>query len=77
MQLASYVGTRRSLMGIGNRLIRLRLSGLKEALKTDASLDQTVLRASHSEVVFEPGDGVDHLMPDGTCEPNAKGELWL
>ena len=22
------------------------------------------------------GDGVDHLMPDGTCQPNEKGELW-
>ena len=24
---------------------------------------------SHCELVFEPGDGVDDLMPDGTCAP--------
>jgi hypothetical protein len=76
MKLASYVGTRDSIMGLGNRFIRLRLSGILEALKTDKSPDQSILRASHSELVFEPGDGVDHLMPDGTCEPNADGELW-
>ena len=76
MKLASYVGTKDSFMGLGNRLIRLRLSGIKECFKTDKSEDQTTLRASHSEIVFEPGDGVDHLMPDGTCEPNEKGELW-
>lgn len=76
MKLASYVGTRDSIMGLGNRLIRLRLSGILEALKTDKSPDQETMRASHSEIVFEPGDGVDHLMPDGTCEPNEKGELW-
>ena len=76
MKLASYVGTRSSFMGLGNRFIRLRLSGIWEALKTDKSPDQTILRASHSELIFEPGDGVDHLMPDKTCEPNANGELW-
>lgn len=63
-------------MGLGNRLIRLRLSGIREALKTDKSPGQDILRASHSEIVFETGDGVDHLMPDGTCQPNDKGELW-
>ena len=76
MKLASYVGTRNGFMGLANRLIRLRLSGLKEALKTDKSLIQAVLRSSHSEIVFEPGDGVDNFMPDGTCNPNEKGELW-
>lgn len=60
MKLASYVGTRSGIMGLGNIAIRLRLGG----------------RESHSEVVFEPGDGVDHLMPDGTCEPDANGALW-
>lgn len=60
MKLASYIGTRPGIMGIGNRLIRLRLRG----------------RVSHCEVVFEPGDGVDHLMPDGTCEPDAENRLW-
>lgn len=60
MKLASYKGTRAGLMGIGNWLIRLRLRGIY----------------SHSEIVFEPGDGVDTLMPDGTCEPDADGALW-
>ena len=76
MKLASYVGTRDGFMGIGNRLIRLRLSGFREAVKTSPSMTQDILRSSHSEIVFEPGDGVDHLMPDGTCQPNDKGELW-
>ena len=60
MKLASYHGTRPGLMGLGNVLIRLRLRG----------------PYSHSEIVFEPGDGVDHLMPDGTCAPDADGAMW-
>lgn len=76
MKLASYVGTRDSIIGLGNRLIRLRLSGIRQALQTDNTSIQDILRASHSEIVFEQGDNVDHLMPDGTCQPNEKGELW-
>lgn len=62
MKLASYVGTRSGLMGIGNAIIRLRLGG----------------RESHSEVVFEPGDGplVAAMMPDGSLDPDADGALW-
>lgn len=62
MKLASYVGTRPGIMGIGNILIRLRLRG----------------QASHSEVVFEPSDGpeVAALMPDGSLEPDADGAMW-
>lgn len=60
MQLASYTSTRPGLQGWVNRIIRLRLRG----------------KYSHNEVVFEPGDGVDHLMPDGSCEPDATGALW-
>ena len=60
MKLASYHGTRAGILGLGNILIRLRLRGIY----------------SHSEIVFEPGDGVDALMPDGTCEPDADGALW-
>lgn len=59
MKLASYHGTRPGIMGIGNIVIRLRLRG----------------QFSHSEIVFMPGDGVDHLMPDGTCEP-VDGAYW-
>lgn len=60
MKLASYTGTRSGIMGVGNILIRFRTGG----------------KESHSEVMFEPGDGVDHLMPDGTCAPDANGALW-
>uniref|UniRef100_A0A6M3MHQ2 Uncharacterized protein n=1 Tax=viral metagenome TaxID=1070528 RepID=A0A6M3MHQ2_9ZZZZ len=60
MKLASYHGTRSGLMALGSMLIRLRLRG----------------PFSHTEAVFEPGDGVDHLMPDGTCQPDADGALW-
>lgn len=62
MKLASYIGTRPMPIGIGNILIRLRLRG----------------RESHTEVVFEPGDGpeVAALMPDGSLEPDADGALW-
>lgn len=60
MKLASYIGTRKGFMGVGNILIRLRLGGSE----------------SHTEIMFEPGDGVDHLMPDGTCEPDENGAYW-
>ena len=52
MKLASYKGRRKGFTGIFNVLIRFWLMG----------------KHSHSEVIFEPGDGVDHLMPDGTTE---------
>ena len=62
MKLASYIGTRAGIYGLGNFLIRLRLGG----------------QESHSEIVFEPGDGpeVAALMPDGSLEPDANGALW-
>lgn len=60
MKLASYVGTRKGFMGIGNVLIRLRLGGSE----------------SHTEIMFEPGDGVDEYMPDLTCEPDENGAYW-
>ena len=59
MLLASYTGTRPGLQGLANVLIRLRLRGAY----------------SHNELVFQPGDGVDRFMPDGTCEP-VDGALW-
>ncbi len=60
MKLASYIGTRTGIMGVGNILIRLRLGG----------------QESHTEIMFEPGDGVDSYMPDGTCQPDENGALW-
>lgn len=61
MKLASYHGIRDGIMGWGNRLIMWRLRGLY----------------SHTEVMFEPGDGVDEFMPDGTCQPDADGAYWF
>lgn len=60
MKLACYTATRPGLQGLFNRIIRWRFSGLY----------------SHNEVVFEPGDGVDHLMPDGTCDADSDGAIW-
>ena len=61
MRLAFYTGTRSPwYIVIGNVLVRLRLRS----------------QISHCELVFEPGDGVDDLMPDGQAMPNALGELW-
>lgn len=60
MLLAAYKGTRPGAQGIANRIIRLRLGG----------------PYSHVEVAFEPGDGVDELLPDGSAAPDADGALW-
>lgn len=60
MLLASYKATRPGVQGIVNRVIRWRFHGVH----------------SHSEIVFEPGDGVGALMPDGTCAADANGALW-
>ena len=57
MKLASYKGSRSGIYRIGNALIRWRFAG----------------PYSHNEVVFEPGDGVDSLMPDKTCSPTGDG----
>lgn len=65
MKLASYTATHSGFSGIFNRAIRWRFGGsfLKDG------------QASHTEVVFMPGDGVDHLMPDGNCAP-VLGAYW-
>ncbi len=60
MLLASYTGTRPGLQGLANRAIRFRLGG----------------PYSHTELVFEPDDDVDGLMPDGTCAASVDGALW-
>lgn len=63
MRLASYHGNRAGVMALGNILIRWRLRGA----------------FSHTEVMFEPGDGEDvaDLMPDGSLEPDADGAYWM
>lgn len=61
MKLVSYKGNQKGFPNFYNILIRWR---------TDSVY-------SHNEVVFEPGDGVDHLMPDGTTEPDVNGAVWM
>lgn len=58
--MAFYLGTRRGWRGLGSWLTRLRLRS----------------RISHCELVWEPTDGADALMPDGRCAPDADGALW-
>lgn len=60
MKLASYKGTRPFPIGLCNVAIRFRLES----------------QFSHSEVVFEPSDMVDSLMPDGTTAKGADGSYW-
>ena len=60
MKLANYNSTQKGFAGLANILIRFRMGG----------------HISHNEVVFEPGDGVDHLMPDGTTQPDENGAVW-
>lgn len=60
MLIASYKVTRPGLQGLFNRIIRLRLRA----------------PYSHSEVVFEPGDGVGQFMPDGIAAQGQDGSLW-
>ena len=60
MLLATYKAIRPGPQGVANRIIRFRL-------RSDYS---------HCEVVFEPGDQVGHLMPDGSCAGDAEGGLW-
>ena len=61
MKLALYIGTRKPwYIGLGNRLVRLRLRS----------------SVSHCELVFEPGDGVDDLMPDQSAAVK-EGTYWF
>ncbi len=65
MKVASYMVTRPGMAGIANRLIRWRFGG---KFFSDGE-------ASHTELIFEPSDGVDHLMPDGTTMA-LNGAVW-
>lgn len=69
MKLAFYLGTRKPwYIGLGNRLVRLRLRS----------------QISHCELVFEPGDDVADLLPldapvetaQSSTAPDASGALW-
>lgn len=78
MKAAFYIGTRSGLNGIGSVVTRFRLSGCDGLTGRNAPMSQI----SHCELVIEPHDGVDDLMPlDGlTMLPTAQptdGALWL
>lgn len=80
MFAASYVGTRDGFMGMGNRIIRLRLveAGHKweEFFRNLPEPGSNVLRASHTELFFEPEDDVAEFMPDKSCQRDHNGALW-
>lgn len=78
MKAAFYIGTRSGLNGIGSVITRFRLSGFDGLTGKNAPMSQI----SHCELVIEPHDGVDDLMPlDGlTMLPTTQpidGALWL
>ena len=78
MKAAFYIGTRSGLNGIGSVVTRFRQSGFDGLTGKNAPMSQI----SHCELVIEPHDGVDDLMPrDGlTMLPTAApmgGALWL
>jgi hypothetical protein len=56
----SFKTTSPGVAGLTDILIRRRLDG----------------NYSHNEIMFEPGDGVEHLMPDGSLEP-INGAYWF
>lgn len=60
MLLATYVGVTDGLQGVANILIQRRLKSL----------------LTHSELIFEPGEGVDEFMPDKNTYPLSDGSLW-
>lgn len=59
MKLISYTSTRPGIAGVGSLAVRLGTNS----------------KYSHTEIVFEEGDGVDDLMPDGTTKA-IDGALW-
>lgn len=52
MKLLAYKANTPVAFGIGDKLIRWRLNG----------------NYSHTEIMFEPGDNVEHYVPDGILE---------
>lgn len=60
MLLASYIGTRTGLKGLISVIKRWYYKS----------------RYTHSEIVFEPGDGVEDLMPDKSLDLTIDFEFW-
>ena len=60
MKLAALKNDVGTLNVLINKLIKWRLKG----------------SYSHTEIVFEPGDSVEALVPDGNLQPDSNGALW-
>lgn len=60
MKLIGYKGTGKGIYGLTDVLIRYRLKGIY----------------SHTEIMFEKGDGVEHLMPDGRLDLGDNNFRW-
>lgn len=60
MKLIGYKSTSSGIAGLSDRIIRFRLKGIY----------------SHTELVFEPGDKVEHLMPNGRLELYSDTQRW-
>lgn len=61
MKLLSYTGIRPGIQGLGSLAVQLGTNS----------------PYSHTEIMFEPGDGVDYLMPDNNLQPSTDGALWF
>jgi hypothetical protein len=60
MKLLGYKGTSKGIAGLADVLIRYRLQG----------------KYSHTEIMFEKGDGVEFLMPNSTLELYSENQRW-
>lgn len=60
MFLATYKAIRPGFQGLGSYAVRLGTNS----------------KYSHTELVFEPGDGVESFMPDGSLERGTDNTLW-
>lgn len=60
MKLIGYKSTSKGIAGLADKLIRFRLRGIY----------------SHTEIMFEPGDKVEHLMPNGRLELFGSHQYW-
>lgn len=60
MKLIGYKSTSSGLAGIADHLIRFRLKGIY----------------THTEIMFEPGDGVEAYMPDRKLELYGSQQFW-
>ncbi len=79
MKAAFYTGTRSGWRALGSIVTRTRLAGWDAIHGRHAPLSQI----SHCELMIEPGDGADDLLPPDaagrppTAQPDHHGAHWL